>query len=59
MMPSRILCAILLVSVPVSSARTRADRERAKDSRASIEERYQRREEYLTRASTLAPDAAR
>jgi hypothetical protein len=39
--------------------RTRADRESARDSRPSIEERYQTREQYLVRVSTAARELAR
>ena len=39
-------------------ARTRADRERAKDPRPSIEERYQKRDEYLARVSAAAKELA-
>ena len=40
-------------------ARTRADRERAKDPRSSIEERYQNREQYLSRVTTAATALAK
>ena len=39
--------------------RTRADRERTKDPRPSIEERYQSREQYLGLVATAAKDLAR
>jgi hypothetical protein len=39
--------------------RTRADRERSKDPRRSVEERYQSRDQYLARVSEAANDLVR
>jgi hypothetical protein len=40
-------------------ARTRAERQRSKDPRLSIEERYSNREDYLARVSRAAQDLVR
>jgi hypothetical protein len=40
-------------------ARTRADRERAGDSRRSIDERYANRDDYLQRVRRAAADLVR
>jgi hypothetical protein len=50
--PATLLSSMQGSYIPL--ARTRADRERAKDSRPSIEERYQSREQYLARVSAAA-----
>lgn len=50
--PSTVLSSMQGSYIPLP--RTRADRERAKDPRASIEERYQSREQYLARVSAAA-----
>jgi hypothetical protein len=50
--PATLLSSMQGSYIPL--ARTRADRERAKDPRPSIEERYQSREQYLARVSAAA-----
>jgi hypothetical protein len=50
--PSSLLSSMQGSYIPL--ARTRIDRERAKDPRPSIEERYQSREDYLARVSAAA-----
>ena len=50
--PATLLSSMQGSYIPL--ARTRADRERAKDPRPSIEERYESREQYLARVSAAA-----
>jgi hypothetical protein len=50
--PSTLLSSMQGSYIPLP--RTRTDRERAKDPRPSIEERYQSREQYLARVSAAA-----
>src|SRR5687767_9442827 len=50
--PSTLLSSMQGSYIPL--ARTRADRERAKDPRPSIEERYQSKEQYVARVSASA-----
>ena len=50
--PATLLSSMQGSYIPL--ARTRADRERAKDPRPSIEERYQSREQYLARVTAAA-----
>jgi hypothetical protein len=52
--PSNLLSSMQGSYIPLS--RTRADRERTKDPRASIEERYQSRDRYLELVSAAAKD---
>ena len=50
--PATLLSSMQGSYIPL--ARTRADRERAKDPRPSIEERYESREQYLARVTAAA-----
>lgn len=50
--PSTLLSSMQGSYIPLP--RTRIERERAKDPRPSIEERYQSREQYLARVSAAA-----
>jgi hypothetical protein len=52
--PSSLLSSMEGSYIPLP--RTRADRERTKDPRTSIEERYQSRERYLALVTTAAQD---
>jgi len=52
--PTQLLSSMQGSYIPL--ARTRTDRERAKDPRASIEERYKNREHYLSLVSAAARD---
>ena len=52
--PSNLLSSMQGSYIPLP--RTRADRERTKDPRPSIEERYQSREQYLDRVTAAAKD---
>jgi hypothetical protein len=52
--PAALLSSMQGSYIPLQ--RTRIDRERAKDSRPSIEERYQSREQYLARVSAAAKE---
>jgi hypothetical protein len=52
--PSTVLSSMQGSYIPLP--RTRIDRERAKDPRPSIEERYQSREQYLDRVSAAAKE---
>ena len=52
--PSNLLSSMQGSYIPLP--RTRADRERTKDPRSSIEERYQNREQYLGRVTAAAKD---
>lgn len=54
--PSNVLSSMQGSFIPFP--RTRADRERAKDPRLSIEERYKSREDYLARVAKAAEDLA-
>jgi hypothetical protein len=54
--PTSVLSSMQGSYIPLT--RTRADRERAKDPRPSIEERYQSREQYLARVSAAARELA-
>jgi hypothetical protein len=55
--PANVLSSMQGSYIPLP--RTRADRERTKDPRASIEERYQSRERYLELVSAAARDLAK
>jgi hypothetical protein len=50
--PTNVLSSMQGSYIPLP--RTRADRERSKDPRASIEERYRNRDDYLARVSAAA-----